>query len=188
MPRIELIEGKAVETHFDDIDAIPFHYELNERGAVALAVCSTLLVTAAVAGAILLDITHLGYAIGIAVAGGLGLALALNLWRWKRFADRSFLAISDKKLYVGDISKVWGIDWTLLDRDALGFERMDVSSVSGELPVEVGGQRIDVHLYNALVHLKNMQGFVLHLLEHLQHSEQGTDLGADEAALDEAET
>jgi hypothetical protein len=94
---------------------------------------------------------------------------------WHQFASQNVVAVSDEKLYVGGPKKLWGIDWDLLDRKAAGFDEMELSRLRGSLDMKVGGQRIKLHLFNAVAYLDDIEGLMFRLLSHLKEQQEEPD-------------
>ncbi len=115
-----------------------------------------------------------GFGALVTVGGGLGILAAY----WYSYTQTHFLGLSDRTVFVGGRDRMWCIDWSLLDRETLGFEEMSVSSTGGALELGVGGEQIRVRLYNTFVHLEDLQGFMFRILRHLKDDppdEQGGD-------------
>lgn len=99
----------------------------------------------------------------------------LGAWAWAGywyvFVETHFLAVSPERFFIGRRDRMWSIDWELLDAETLGFEEMTARSTKGELDMEVAGQAIYVHLFNAFVHLEDLQGLIFQLLQSLKDRE-----------------
>jgi hypothetical protein len=61
-----------------------------------------------------------------------------------------------------------------LDREALGLEEMNVSSVGGQLELNVAEHQIPVRLFNPFVMLDHLEAFMGRLLEQAK-SRDDTD-------------
>lgn len=155
----------------DDVEA--FGYRVNRLGFSVILVLGGIMLAAA--GSIYTT-QGLTQPLWTAILGGLvggGLYLAVNLARWYAFQRTHFVAISSRRLYVGRETRMWSIDWRVLDPDALGLNSMDTSTISGSMTLDVGGQSIDLELYNAYCYLEDIQGFMLEVLTQLkQHREE----------------
>jgi len=90
------------------------------------------------------------------------------IYKWAKFTDEHFLAMSASHLYISDEGNTWKIAWELLDARALGFDAMDTTRFNGLMAVDVGGQSIPMLLYHPLTYIEDLQGFMVEVLTHLQ--------------------
>lgn len=185
MADIRLVHGPEVGEALQEQDEIAvFRYRLNKP---------VFTLTLIVGGALLAsagwmwwgwELTSISWIAVFSVLGGLGLSIGAVAAYWYFFAETHFLAMSTEKVFVGKRNRMWSIDWSLLDRESLGFENMALSSFAASLDFDVGGQQLPVMLYNAYVRLENMQGFMYRILQHLkQEAELDEEIEAPEALL-----
>lgn len=185
MADIRLVHGPEVGEALQEQDEIAvFRYRLNKP---------VFTLTLIVGGALLAsagwmwwgwELASISWIAVFSVLGGLGLSIGAVAAYWYFFAETHFLAMSTEKVFVGKRNRMWSIDWSLLDRESLGFENMALSSFAASLDFDVGGQQLPVLLYNAYVRLENMQGFMYRILQHLkQEAELDEEIEAPEALL-----
>lgn len=178
MGDIRLLHGPEVrETLKDEGEIAVFRYRLNMPVfTVALVIGAALL---AIGGFVwwTYGFADTRWTFAIAVPAAAGLTIGAVAAYWYYFSETNFLAFSDDHVYVGQRDRMWSVDWSLLDREALGFEEMSVGSLGGELEFDVAGQQIPVRLYSAFVQLENIQGFMYKILQHLKEQ---ADLDEDE--------
>lgn len=173
---IRLLHGRSGvrEALRDTSELALFRYRLNKPAFLITLVVGGLLL--ALGGMIWWngDLSGAGGIVGFGVlmAAGLGLG-ALAAW-WYGYTQTHFLAATPDRLFVGKRDRMWSISWELLDREALGFEDMAVSSVSSHLDVEVAGQEIILRLFNPFVSLEDLEGFMFHVLQKLKEQEEET--------------
>lgn len=169
MSEIRLLHGPDVrETLKDEGEIAVFRYRLNTPVfTVALLVGAALL---AIGGFVWWNygFSAARWTLAIAIPSGAGIAIGAVAAYWYYFSETNFVAFSDDHVYVGERDRMWSVDWSLLDREALGFEEMSVSSLGGSLELDVAGQQIPVRLYSAFVQLENIQGFMYKILQHLK--------------------
>lgn len=115
-----------------------------------------------------------GYTVTFGVLVGLGLALGGLAAYWYSYTQTHFLAATPEHLFVGTRDRMWAISWELLDREALGLEEMNVSSVGGQLELNVAEHQIPVRLFNPFVMLDHLEAFMGRLLEQAK-SQDDTD-------------
>lgn len=173
MANVQLLDGKGVRELLGEDDFRFFRYQLNSVGYSMVVGVGALMLAAA---GYIWWYTSLEANLWIAafaglVAGGLG----LGVWAayWYAFANSRFVGVSDQKLLVGQPKKAWAIDWSILDSETLGLEKMKATAMRGVLPVQVGGQQIQIHLYNAYVFLGDIQGLMATLLGRLTSEAEG---------------
>lgn len=145
-----------------------FRYQLNKPSfMLALVVGGVLL---GLGGMLWWD-TGLASASSIAVFVAIcAVGLGLGVWvaYWYAYTQTHFVAVSDNELFIGERERMWAVDHDLLDRESLGFEDMNISKIGGSMDMDVGGQELRVRLFNAFIHLDDIQGFILRLLQHLK--------------------
>jgi len=178
--RLRLVHGPDVlETLKAEGEAAVFTYRLNKP---------VFILTLVIGGAILglagmmwwnSGLASTGWVAGFAVLVAMGTAIGGLAARWYVYTQTHFLAISEDRVFVGRGDRMWAIDWSLLDRESLGFEQMSVSSTGGSLDLNVADEDIEVRLYNTFVHLDDIQGFMFRILQHLRDDEPEADADDD---------
>ncbi len=182
MTNVQLLDAKGVDEALQEGDVDVFRYQLNRLGYTLVL---------AIGGIMLAAAGFLWWQYGFSedlwtavfaglVAGGLG--LSVHAAYWYAFSSTHFVGVSDQKLLVGREEKAWSIDWSVLDVEALGLQRMNATAVKGVLEVQVGGEEIKIHLYNAYVFLEDIQALMSRLLEQLQ-SQQQADAAAESGEM-----
>ena len=168
--KFELLSGPAIDATLKEADATVYRYELNRAGfnmALGIAVFFFLV------GGLLYWQTGLKglwtvvFVAAMAAGSGFGVIAAY----WHQFANEHLVGIGKDRLFVGGPKATWAIAWELLDRRAMGFEEMQMTRLRGALQLQVGGQDIKLHLFNPLVFLKDIEGFMLGVLTNLQLSD-----------------
>ena len=170
-PALQLLHEGDILRALEGADARPHRYVFNAAAGKALAYLSGGLAFVAAAVAVWKGVEATLWFTVCAVLGGLALGLAAYGLRWWNFARKNFVVLTDEHLYVGRTGRAWRIGWELLDRDALGFERMQVGSARAELDVQVAGESIPIHLSHPLASLEDIEAFTLRLLENLKEHE-----------------
>jgi len=185
MADIQLLHGPDVREMLEEEGEVAvFRYQLNTP--VFWAALSIGAVLLAVGGFVWWSwgLSGLSWRLAAIMPAGSGMAVGAVAGYWYYFAETHFIAFSDERVFVGERDRMWSIDWSLLDRETLGFEEMALSSVGGTLEFEVAGQEIPVRLYSAFVRLENIQGFMYKILQHLkQRADLDEDLEAPEELL-----
>lgn len=95
-------------------------------------------------------------------------AAASLLVRRILFRYRSYVALSEEELLLGRGGQAVVIPRGLLSVEVLRLGEVQRSSVRGALPIEVAGQRYEIHLVGPLVHLLHIEALMGELLRDLQ--------------------
>lgn len=167
-PKLQLIDKAQTERMLEDPKVRRFYYRFNKPASTLLLVVSGILLASAATtwwytGLITFWWFGLCALLVLASLGVLGF-----IYKWAKFTDEHFLALSSTHLYIGDEGSAWKIDWSLLDARALGFEQMDTTRFNGLMAVDVAGQNIPMRLYHPLTYIEDLQGFMVEVLTHLQ--------------------
>lgn len=183
MSRIQLISGPAVEESFQDADVRRvFHYQLNPATIGVLLLVGLLFFIGA---GVLWFGPGLGggYTVGFVLAILMGMSFFSMASFWENFRQKHFIAVSDDYLFVGQKEQAWRIHWSLVDRETLNLEDLQMSRFQGKMSLHSGGQDIDIPLFTPFVFLEDIEGLMFELLQRLE-----TDGGeAPVGALDEKE-
>ncbi|GEM_PF-4013464 len=122
-----------------------------------------------------LDEVQMILAFAAALVGGSYFSLRSIYW-WS-FVSERVVAISDNMFIVGKKDKVWGIDWSILDVDAMGIENMVLSKMGAHFVVKVAGEHIKVPLYGAMYYLEDLEKFMGDVLAHVHVEPNNEDDG-----------
>lgn len=180
MANVQLVDKKGVDEALEGSDVDVFRYQLNRLGYTLIL---------AIGGIMLASAGFIWWQYGFSekmwtaifaglIAGGIG--ISIHAAYWYAFAGTHFVGISDDKLLVGREEKAWSIDWSVLDIEALGLQRMNATAAKGVLEVRVGGEEIKIYLYNPYVFLEDIQALMSSLLERLQSQQQPGNEPPDE--------
>lgn len=186
-PQLVLIDNAEVKRVLDDPKARRFFYQFNKPGSVLLLIVSGICLACAAATwyhTRLITFWWFGLCALLSICS---LAVLAFIYKWAKFTDDHFLALTKDHLFIGDEGNAWKIAWELLDARALGFEGMDTTRFNGLMLVQVAGQAIPMRLYHPLAYVEDLQGFMVEVLTHLQalQIEQGT--WTEDDADDEAQ-
>lgn len=159
---LALISGPAVHKALGAPDVVVFRYALNR------AVFGVLLVTTVggLLGAAALYNASTLWLVALLVGATAGIAAAYA----HEFAAQQVVAVSQANLLIGRERAAWLISWSLLDADTMGLRQLRSSPLAAALRIEVGGQRIRLHLYNPLVHLNGIEPLMAEVLARLPRS------------------
>lgn len=179
--KLELLSGPAIEQALAENDATVFRYEVNQAGLIIAMVVACFFF---VLGGVTWWQTGLDdlWAVAFVAIMGIGMGFTAVAAYWHQFATQNLLAVSDERLFVGGPKATWSISWDLLDRKAMGFEDMQMTRLRGGLQLNVAGQRIQLHLFNVIAYLSDIEGFIGGVLTHLPQLE-----GEEAAAMLEEE-
>lgn len=175
MSKLELMSGPGVEETLKSGDIKVFRYVVNNAGLYLIIGIG--LVFYGLAGLTYWEtqlsqpVWNVAFFCLLIVGTGFN-ALAAY---WHQFATQNVVAVSEEKLYVGGPKKMWGIAWDLLDPEAAGFEDMELSRLRGSLDMNVGGQKIKLHLFNAIAYLDDIQGLMFRMLNQLKEQQEDAD-------------
>jgi hypothetical protein len=175
MANVQLLDKTGVRGAIERPGVDLFEYHLNQLGFAVVLGAAGIMVAAA-------GFIWWQYAfeeiLWTAVFAGLaasGLGLSLHAAYWYSIASNRFVGISDEKLVVGNQNKAWSIDWSVLDADSLGLTDVNATALGGALAVNVGGEKINIQLYNAYIYLEDIQGVMAGLLNRLQNDQPESD-------------
>lgn len=87
---------------------------------------------------------------------------------WDHFRRTRFIAITDDSFFVGSDQKAWKVHWSLIDRESLNFDELQLSRLNGEIKINAAGQRVDVPLYTPFVFLNDLEGLIFEILQRLE--------------------
>lgn len=184
--RLMLLHDADVRRALVDFEGRVFHYVVNRAGANLLWVVVLLLLGTAVAIGITTGAPTLPWRMALVSSAALSVALGSFIWRWRRVAQTSFIALNDTHIYLGDNKRAWRIAWDLLDAASMGFHTFDAGAGQGVLQLNVSGQQIPMQLYHPLLHIDDLQGLMVELLHHLPDTAQA-HAGREDSEGDEAE-
>lgn len=173
--KMELLSGPTVEQTLKDGDVTVFRYILNKPGLYM--VLGVAFFFYALAGLTWWE-TQLSepvWTVAFVCLLFVGMGFSAVAAYWHQFANQNVIGVSDDRLFVGGPKKLWAVSWDLLDRQAMGFEEMELSRLRGGLNVNVGGQRIKVHLFNAIAYLNDIEGFMFGVLNNIQLDDDEAD-------------
>ncbi len=171
--KLQLMSGPEVEKILKEPGVDVFEYVLNKPGLYLFLGVAMAFYTA---GALVWWETQLSEPIWTVAFVSLllvGTGFSAVAAYWHQFVNQNVVAASDERLFVGGPKKLWGISWDLLDKQSLGFEEMELSRIQGALQINVGGQTIKLHLFNAIAYLADIEGLIFRLLNHLADQEEG---------------
>lgn len=187
MSKIQLLTGGAVEDtlEVDGADQV-FRYRLNKPMIGVLLAIGGLFFLAA---AILFVGPGLGG--GFTAAFLLAILLGMSFFSmasfWGNFTQKRFIAISDQHLFVGADEKAWQIHWSLVDRESLNMEDLQLSRFQGRIQLKTGGQEIDIPLFTPFAILNDIEGLMFEFLKRLE-VESDPHAALDSAATDHADS
>ena len=165
--KLELLSGPTVESTLKDSGAVMYRYAVNKPGLyMALGIGFVFFAL----GGLCYWETQLAEPIWTAAFVGLmfiGLGFCTVAAYWHQFANQNVVGVSDEHLFVGGPKALWAISWELLDRRSAGFEEMQMTRLRGGLDMNVGGQPIKLHLFNAIAYLTDIEGLIHGILTHL---------------------
>ena len=175
MSKLELISGPEVEKTLRGADVDVFRYVVNKPGLyLFLGIAAAFY---GLAGVTWWE-TQLGKPFWTVTFFSLllvGVFFSAIAAYWHQFVNQNVVAASSERLFVGGRQKLWGISWDLLDKESLGFQEMELSRIQGALKIQVGGQTIKLHLFNALAYLQDIEGLIFRLLNHIADQEEASE-------------
>lgn len=184
MANVQLLDGDDLHQALDADDVQVFRYQLNRIGYSLIMGLGGLLLAGAGAVWWQSALSTIWWRVAFTALGTLGLGLAIYAAYWYAFAQTRFVGVSERKLFIGRRGKAWSVDWSMLDAETLGFDQMNATTMNGVLDVHVGGQQLELYLYNAYVFLEDIQGFMFSLLKRLQEKQHPVDEPAAEVVAD----
>ncbi len=183
MSEIRLIQGPEMREELRERAELDvYRYDLNMPSFVI-----SLIVGVAILGLDIMlwwqsGLADISWIVTFVVLAILGLSALGLAGYWYVFVQTNFLALSPETFLIGQRDRMWSIDWELLDAEALGFDDMTAQSTKSELDMQVAGQDIHVHLFNAFVHLEELPELIFQLLQHLKEHEDNHETENDEQA------
>ena len=181
-PSLQLVGEVELAQILQTTPMVRFEYNFNRPGSIVMMVFSVILLAGAVVLWVLTGLTQFGWFLLAALLVLSACGIWAYVYKWHSFAQTAFLALSTDHLYVGDLTQAWRVGWSLLDVQKLGFDRLNPSRYSSTLNIQLAGQDIELFLYNPLVHLGDLQGFMVEVLTQIQPEQ----LEHDDALLEEA--
>lgn len=163
-----------------------YHYVRNVAGERVLLVFAGLFLAAAACVVWMTGAAILPWRIAVVVCAVASMALLWFVATWHRRAGSSFVALDQEHLFVGDRKRAWRVAWEMLDVQSMGFDKFSTQSGRGALDLQVGGQQIELILYHPLMHLEDLQGFMVEVLTMLKQDEAVAAL-REEGAIDAGE-
>jgi hypothetical protein len=155
-------------------DLVHFGYTFNKPGAIVMLGGAALLVAAAVGIWVGVGLSHFAVYLCAALLVLMSIGVVAYVYKWHRYTETHSMSMSATHIYVGTSQSAWRISWDILDPSEMGFDRISTSRFSSALKMRLGGQDIELFLYNPLAHLSDLQSFILEMLSQV----------APQAALD----
>ncbi len=169
--KLLLLHEGDVRRALVDFEGKAYHYVKNTAGERVLLVFCGLLLAAAAGIVVFTGATILPWRFAVVLCGVGAAMLAGFVWKWHRVATSSFVALDAEHLFVGDRKRAWRISWEMLDPQTMGFDTFSTQSGRGVLMLDVAGQEIPLFLYHPLMHLEDLQGFMIETLTMLKQDE-----------------
>lgn len=178
--KLLLLHEGDVRRALVDFEGRAYHYVKNRAGERVLLVFCGLLIAAAVGIVAFTGAAILPWRIAVVLCAVGAVALGGFVLKWHRVATSSFVALDEDHLFLGDRKRAWRIDWELLDPQTMGFDTFSTESGRGVLMLNVAGQQIPLFLYHPLMHLEDLQGFMIETLTMLNQHEAVAALMSEE--------
>lgn len=175
MSKLELLSGPQVEEALRGPDVRVFRYVLNRPGLYFLLAIAFAFYGLAGLAWWETQLSEPHWTVLFVALLGVGVVLSGLAAYWHQFATQNVLGISPETLLIGGPSRLWSISWDLLDKRSMGFGAMELTRLRGSLTLDVGGQSIKLHLFNAIAYLSDIEGFMLGVLTRLQPAESDVD-------------
>ena len=166
---VRIYDGTEMESYLKKHPTVLYQYQANTYGLIVLMVMA--LVALGLATYIWIStgwasISH-GLALGLLLLTALGSISLVAYWFY--LTKIHYLAASDSDLIIGKGKRVVAIHWSVLDAETLGFGGLDSSSSNtAVMSVRLKGVRYRLRLFTRYACLKNLQGFMSTLLEHIR--------------------
>lgn len=183
--KMELLAGPAVKETLKSSDVTVFEYAVNQAGLVAVLVAAVIFYALAGVTWWISGLDEGGWAMAFVCLIGVGVGFSAMAAYWHQYATQNVVGFSDERFFVGNEKGLWAISWDLLDEESMGFGSMNVTRYGGGLLMNVGGQKIKVHLANAVAYLENLEEFMGGVLLRLLTDEEREEL-AEKLAEQEA--
>ncbi|MFU8804531.1 MAG: hypothetical protein ACNA8W_12025 [Bradymonadaceae bacterium] len=181
MAKIQLLHGPEADEVLDAESVEAFNYQINKAGIGFALGGGLIFLLAAFVTWLLTRLDGALATTGFVILMLIGLGLCSLVSHWMTFVKDSFIATSPQYFFVGRKGRVWRISWSILNKRAMGFHEMELSPLKGFLDLKVAGQNVKVHLFNAFAILDDIQGLMLHILEHLKEHDDDEDLSSPDA-------
>lgn len=182
MSKIQLITGGAVEEALADDGAHRiFRYQLNKPTIGVLLIVGALFFTAA-------GVLWFGFGLGGGFTAAFLIAIAIGISFfsmasfWGNFAQKNFIAVSDDYLFVGGDERAWRIHWSLVDRESLNMDELQLSRFQGRMHLQAGGQQIQIPLFTPFAFLDDIESLMFEFLRRLETSSDGAELQAQSSS------
>ncbi len=169
--KVLLLHEGDVRRALVDFDGKAYHYVRNVAGERILLVFAGILLAAAAGIVFFTGAVILPWRIAVVLCAVACLSLGWFVVKWHKQAGSSFVALDEEHLFIGDRKRAWRVAWELLDVKSMGFEQFSTQSGQGVLNLNVGGQSIELILYHPLMHLEDLQGFMVDVLTMLKQDE-----------------
>lgn len=168
MGEVEKLRGDDMDAYLRRHPTVLYRYQPNRPGFVFLMVLATLAGAIGVWIWVTAGLATLGHTLAIAALLGTAVSLTLVVGYWTYFTRIHWVATSDRHLLIGKGRHVTAIEWDALDLNDLDFagERGD-DGFLGVLAMRAGEGRVKLRLFNGFAVLRNLQGFISTLLEHV---------------------
>ena len=158
--KLQILSGPAAKAALHD-EVTVFRYAVNPAGLGLFVGAALLSFAIAAAAAYFTDFDSTLWNIAAAIFAAAGLTATTYAAYWHEFAAKNVIALDDERLLVGRPDRaLWAVDWSLLDVEAIGLQRMQMTRMRGKLDVRVPGREIGVHLFNMIAYLEDIQEFV----------------------------
>ena len=167
MSKIQLLTGGAVEESLE-IDGVHriFRYVLNKPTIGVLLLAGLLFFLAA---AVLFFGPGLGggFTAAFLIAIVVGISFFSMASFWGNFTNKTFIAVSEEFLFVGSDERAWRVHWSLVTRESLNMEELQLSRFQGRMVLSAGGQEIDIPLFTPFAYLEDIEALIFEMLKHL---------------------
>lgn len=192
MRKLRLIPGAGVPELLKDPETRVYRYAANMTVfylMLGIGFMLTLVALMVYAFGTMTVTRWLVFAFVFALIGVIG----VRVLYWRNVLQNHFVATRDDFLYIGSHQNAWEIHESLLTRESMGFESMDLSKTRGVMNIRVGGQFITLRLFSAFVYLAELEAFMGEVLlriaeeEHLDALEASQDVSQDAVESDEDE-
>jgi len=168
-------------------DVTVFRYAPNNRGFIFLQICAGLLFIIGYMVYLTTAFEPRYWAILSIVLVCAGLFLIYLVIRWSGFARASAVAFDEGFLYIVRKKSVDQIPWADITADSAGFGESHDDGDHGTLNVRIGGQRVELTLFNPFVWVDDFPTFLVELLSQIKRNSQpgGPTDAVDDSSLPE---
>lgn len=175
MDSLTLLHGPHARKALEGPDVTVYAYALNRLGMYMLLGAAGILYVMAAWIWFGGHATTLPWQIGLGSAFVIATVLSILVTYYNHIAEKRVVAISDETLMVGEVERLWVIDWSILDVESVGLKDMELSRASAGLQITAGGQDIKLLLYSPFARLADPQGFMFEVLSKFQEREELED-------------